>query len=244
MCRAAFLSGAALLLSLGNLGAQIALERPAPAAAPIAERFDFPVGSPNGAGYYKARGFSTHHPGEDWDGAGGGNSDFDDPIHSVADGMVVLAQDVHHGWGKVVVVRSRFADGGEMKTVEALYAHLNRVFVRRGARVVLGQEIGTIGTGDGLYPAHLHFEMRKNLAIGLNRAAFPCDFSCDYDPTKFILAHRGSRSERDGLYACNRILTSRPNARPSLEIIPPAEPPSSSLAAVGKQAGLTTAPDD
>jgi murein DD-endopeptidase MepM/ murein hydrolase activator NlpD len=235
MFRPSLLFGATLFFSLGNLCAQIALARPphlATEPAPLATRFDFPVGKLDGAGYYKARGFSANHPGEDWDGIGGGNSDFDDPINSIADGAVVFAQDVHRGWGKVVIVRYAFEEDGETKTIDALFAHLNRVFVRRGERVALGQEIATMGTGDGLYSAHLHFEIRKNLQIGVNRAAYPCDFKCYYDPTKFILAHRDAPMGRDEVYACARVLTLRSDAHPSLGIIPPAEPPSSGLTAL------------
>jgi murein DD-endopeptidase MepM/ murein hydrolase activator NlpD len=231
----AVLSGVALLFSLGDLSAQVAFDRPvlsSSAPAPIADRFDFPVGKPDGAGYYKARGFSAHHPGEDWDGIGGGNSDLNDPINSIADGVVIFAEDVHRGWGNVVIVRHQFREQGEIKTVDALFAHLNSVFVRRGDRIVRGQRIGTMGTAHGLYSAHLHFELRKNLEIGLNRAAFPCDFSCYYNPTKFIAAHRG-RGPRgdDATYACNRVLTFRGRVSPpAVKAQPPHEPPADRLA--------------
>ncbi len=57
---------------------------------PLADGFDFPVGKPEGTGYYKARGFYPNgHLGEDWNGRGGGDSDLGDPIYSMGTGVVV-----------------------------------------------------------------------------------------------------------------------------------------------------------
>jgi murein DD-endopeptidase MepM/ murein hydrolase activator NlpD len=181
-------------LFAGGIQAQVAFHRPSPPAASpprLADGFDFPVGNADAHGYYKARGFRPNvHPGEDWDGVGGGNSDLNDPVNSIADGVAIFAQDAHFGWGNVVIVRHNYREDGIVKTIDALYGHLNTILVAPGESVTRGQRIGTIGTAHGLYDAHLHFEIRKNLAIGTNRAAFPCDTSCYYDPTKFIAAHR------------------------------------------------------
>ena len=117
-----FSAGRIILLVAGQAQAQIALDRPRHLASVLhlADGFDFPVGKPDGRGYYKARGFrADSHPGEDWDGVGGGNSDFNDPVNSIADGEVTFAGDAHSGWGNVVIVRHRFQEGGETKTVES-----------------------------------------------------------------------------------------------------------------------------
>ena len=37
---------------------------------------------------------------------------------------------------------------------------------------------------------HLHFEIRKNLQIGMNRSKFAHDNTCYYSPTTFINSHR------------------------------------------------------
>jgi murein DD-endopeptidase MepM/ murein hydrolase activator NlpD len=113
-----------------------------------------------------------------------------DPIYSIGDGIVVFARDVHLGWGNVVIVRHAYRDGGNVKYVDALYGHLNTMLVSRGQRVSRGQQIATMGTAHGQYDAHLHFEIRKNLEIGMSRSKFQKDFNNYYDPTQFINSHR------------------------------------------------------
>jgi len=157
----------------------------------IADGFDFPVGKPEAEGYYKARGFRPNgHLGEDWDGIRGGDTDLGDPIYSIGDGIVVFARDVHLGWGNVIIVRHAYREGGNVKYIDALYGHLNTMLVGRGQRIARGQQIATMGTAHGRYDAHLHFEIRKNLEIGMSRSKFSKDFSNYYDPTQFVAAHR------------------------------------------------------
>lgn len=157
----------------------------------IADGFDFPVGKPEAEGYYKARGFRAGgHVGEDWDGVRGGDTDLRDPIYSVGDGIVVFARDVHLGWGNVIIVRHAYRENGNVKYIDALYGHLNTMLVSRGQRVSRGQQIATMGTAHGQYDAHLHFEIRKNLEIGMSRSKFEKNFNNYYDPTQFINSHR------------------------------------------------------
>jgi murein DD-endopeptidase MepM/ murein hydrolase activator NlpD len=167
----------------------------------LANGFDFPVGKPEAQGYYKARGFrSGGHLGEDWDGIGGGDTDLGDPIYSIGDGVVVFARDCHMGWGNVVIVRHAYREGGAIKNIDSLYGHLDSILVQRGQRVARGEKIATMGTAHGLYDAHLHLEIRKNITIGMSRDAFAHDFSNYYDPSQFILLHRhlqtGARTYR------------------------------------------------
>jgi murein DD-endopeptidase MepM/ murein hydrolase activator NlpD len=157
----------------------------------LANGFDFPVGKPDAQGYYKARGFRTHgHLGEDWDGVRGGDTDLGDPIFCIGGGVVVFARDCHMGWGNVVIVRHTYREGGTIKNIDSLYAHLDRILVQRGQGVSRGEKIATMGTAHGLYDAHLHLEIRKNIEIGMSRASFARDYSNYYDPTQFILSHR------------------------------------------------------
>lgn len=163
----------------------------------LANGFDFPVGPPDAQGYYKARGFRSHgHLGEDWDGTRGGDSDLGDPIYSIGDGLVVFARDCHMGWGNVIIVRHAYRENGTVKNIDVLYGHLDSIVVRPGQAVSRGQKIAAMGTAHGLYDAHLHLEIRKNIEIGMSRAAFARDFSNYYDPSQFILAHRHLQTSR------------------------------------------------
>jgi len=79
----------------------------------LADGFDYPVGKPDAAGYYKARGLrlrSPQHFGEDWNGRAGGDSDLGDPIFTMGEGIVTFAYDVKSGWGNVVIIRHPYRD--------------------------------------------------------------------------------------------------------------------------------------
>jgi hypothetical protein len=156
-----------------------------------ADGFGLPVGLENGKRYYKARGFRPNgHLGEDWNGVGGGDTDLGDPVHATANGLVVYARDFRAGWGNVVIIRHAYQEGSETRYVDSLYGHLDRIGVREGQRVGRGDRVGTIGTGHGRYPAHLHFEIRKDIRVGMFRSMFPRDFRTYFDPTQFILSHQ------------------------------------------------------
>jgi len=156
----------------------------------VADGFDHPVGKPNAEGYYMARGFLSYHPGEDWNGVKGGNSDLGAPVYAIGDGYVTFAMDARMGWGNVVLVRHAYVENGKTQFADSMYAHLNTILVKKGQAVSRGQQIGTIGTNRGMYKAHLHFEIRKNLYIGINRSAFAKDFSNYFRPGQFIAQRR------------------------------------------------------
>lgn len=159
---------------------------------PLADGFDHAVGKPDAKGYYKFRGFSpTGHLGEDWDGNGGGNTDLGDPVYAVAAGVVVHAADLRSTWGNVLIIRHAFRNsGGKIEMVDSLYAHLNEIRVKMNQIVKRGEVVATIGSNHGMYVAHLHLEMHKNLAMGPNRGGFAHDYSNFYSPTQFIESHR------------------------------------------------------
>jgi murein DD-endopeptidase MepM/ murein hydrolase activator NlpD len=161
------------------------------ASVKLADGFDLPVGRDATKKYYKARGYRPNgHLGEDWNGAGGGDTDLGDPVTSAGNGIVVFAQDYKLGWGNVVIIRHAYFEEGQLKFVDSLYGHLNEIKTQLGALVERGQLIGTIGSNHGMYPAHLHFEMRKDLRVGMFRSSFPRDFSVYWDPTQFIAQRR------------------------------------------------------
>lgn len=156
-----------------------------------ADGFDLPVGKPDGEGYYRSRGFRANaHLGEDWNGKGGGNTDLGAPVFCIAHGVVVFAQNFGHGWGNVVIVRHAYEEGGRQKVVDSVYGHLAQILVREGQQLRRGQQLGTIGTGGGLYPAHLHLEIRKDIRVGMARHRFPKNDTTYWSPVDFINARR------------------------------------------------------
>lgn len=161
----------------------------------LADGFDYPVGKPDGTGYFKSRGLrlrSPKHFGEDWNGRGGGNTDLGDPIYSIGDGIVTFAYDVRGSWGNVVIVRHAYRDAasGQVKFCDSFYAHLLAIMTRVGQKVKRGQQIATLGSNHGMYPAHLHFEIRYNIHVGMDRHNFPADTKNFADPTAFITKYR------------------------------------------------------
>ena len=158
----------------------------------LADGFDFPVGKPDAAGYHKARGyFPNGHLGEDWNGNGGGDSDLGAPIYACARGVVIFSANIGVGWGNCIIVRHIYRElDGRVAMVDSLYAHLHQRVVKLHDLVEKGQLVGTMGGNNGMYFVHLHFEMRKDLRVGMNRSQFPRDNSVYYSPTAFINAHR------------------------------------------------------
>lgn len=156
----------------------------------ISDGFDFPVGKPHANGYYNAQPFGkNNHLGDDWNGIGGGNSDLGDTIYAVSNGYITESFQFFGGWGKVVREVSGWKDDESMSFVESLYAHMTEVFVKKGHWVKKGQPIGTIGTAEGIYLAHLHHEIRKTPGLDLG-GGYNADTTGFFDPTKFIQAHR------------------------------------------------------
>lgn len=158
----------------------------------LADGFDFPVGKPDAAGYHKARGyFPNGHLGEDWNGNGGGDSDLGAPIYACARGVVILSANIGVGWGNCIIVRHVYRElDGRIAMVDSLYAHLHQRVAKLHDLVEKGQLVGTMGGNNGMYFVHLHFEMRKELRVGMNRSQFPRDNSVYYSPTAFINVRR------------------------------------------------------
>lgn len=157
---------------------------------PLADGFDYPVGKPNAKGYYNAQKFGRNqHLGDDWNGVGGGNTDLGDPVYVVAHGIVVFAEEVPGGWGNVVRVVHNIGSAERPVFVESLYAHLQRITVTTGTVLKRGQRLGTIGTANGAYLAHLHLELRTtiNQSIGSGYSSITTGYA---DPTAFIKSHR------------------------------------------------------
>ncbi len=171
-----------------------AFQLPSPfelASLPLATRFDFPIGSGNGALAYNAQRFTeNHHLGDDLNGIGGENSDLGDPIYAVADGRVLLARDGGPGWGNVIIVLHAIKENGARRYLQSYYGHCDTMRVEPGNDVHRGQQIATVGTGGGRYFAHLHFEMREFITPFIG-PGYRERTNGWLNPTEFIAKHRG-----------------------------------------------------
>ena len=84
------------------------------------------------------------------------------PVHAAADGTVVFAgpdeEAVYAPWanfyGNMVVI-------GHDNDLFTLYAHLSRLDVPVGQKVLAGDKIGEVGRTGGAIGSHLHFEVRR-----------------------------------------------------------------------------------
>jgi septal ring factor EnvC (AmiA/AmiB activator) len=88
-----------------------------------------------------------------WNGMGIG-APAGTPVKVIADGEVVFAEQAGT-YGLTMIVQH----GGGAYT---MYASLQEIHARRGARVTKGQTIGTVGQADPDLPPRLHFEIRPN----------------------------------------------------------------------------------
>jgi len=168
------------------------------ASLPTATRFDFPLGSENGALVYNAQRFTENkHLGDDLNGIGGEDSDLGDPVYAVADGRVLLARDVGSGWGNIILLLHAYEEKGERKYIQSYYAHLETIQVNLGQNIHRGQQIGTVGTGNGNYFAHLHFEMREFTTPYIG-SGYRADTRGWIDPSAFISQHRGAPDDDVG----------------------------------------------
>jgi murein DD-endopeptidase MepM/ murein hydrolase activator NlpD len=169
---------------------------------PVADEFDTPLRPPDGAGAVVTLPFlyANQHLGEDWTTAQG-DASLGEPVYSVADGWVSVAQDFENAWGKVVFICYRLPEGRWPPFVEVMYAMLDSIDVKEGQFVKRGQRIGTLGNAGGFYSvanhagAHLHWEVRQTVGMGLG-PAFDTRHDGWLGPSDFITAHRGNRAKQ------------------------------------------------
>lgn len=105
----------------------------------------------SGYGYRSCEGCSVDHRGIDLTPGSGY------PVQSVADGVVVLAEESDSGLG-VQVVLEHVIDGTVVRTV---YAHMQfgSLAVSTGDTVARGQQLGLVGNTGASTGPHLHFEV-------------------------------------------------------------------------------------
>ena len=118
-------------------------------------------------------------------------------------GLVVFAQDYRLGWGNVVIVRHAYLENGTRSTSTRSTDISTRSWWPKARAVKRLQQVGTIGNNRGMYDAHLHFEMRKNLQIGMHRSSYARDFSNYWDPTTSSCPLGARRRRADGFSPIN-----------------------------------------
>ena len=128
-------------------------------AQPVATQWEWPVrdySTDLWSEYYEEQYFlklntdyNKYHLGSDLNRLDG--ADCGKPVYSVADGKVVLADDVSDwgisGWGNVVVIKHNLGNG---QYVSSLYGHLKEIAsgIIEGTAVYWNTQVGSIGTAD------------------------------------------------------------------------------------------------
>lgn len=162
---------------------------------PLVDGFQWPVGTAAMGMMYDAQPFGAmnnkrggHHTGQDLNGIGGENTDEGEPVFAAARGLVIYSGTPHEGWGNIVVLAHRLP--GSNKIIQTLYAHLNERDVRPGQLVGRGQKIGSIGTANGHYLAHLHFEAIESLSQEAGMPGYhPTGTMNRINPAELITSH-------------------------------------------------------
>ncbi|MCH2196206.1 M23 family metallopeptidase [Kordia sp.] len=108
-----------------------------------------------------------------------------DPIYVIGNGYVTFAEDYGGGWGNVIRVVHKYKGN----YYESLYAHCDKISVKKGSFVTKGMQIGTIGNADGVYYAHLHLEIRDDIFMEIG-GGYSKNTKGFLDPTKFIKSNR------------------------------------------------------
>ncbi len=81
------------------------------------------------------------------------------PIYATGDGKVERVENRRGGYGKNVIINHGYG-------YKTLYAHMNKIEVRKGQKVTKGQVIGEVGNTGLSSGPHLHYEVRhKGTAV-------------------------------------------------------------------------------
>ena len=86
-----------------------------------------------------------------------------DTVYATGDGLVVLAK-WNFGYGRCVIIEHE-------DNFKSLYAHLSKIYVKKGDHVDVNQKIGKCGSTGRSTGAHLHYEVIHN-----GHRVNPCSF--------------------------------------------------------------------
>lgn len=160
------------------------------ASIPTASHFDFPLGNENGAMAYNTQHFTENkHLGDDLTGSAA----------KTATSAIRFTRSptVAYCWQAMAVrdgatlsfwctLASKITNGNMRNRITG---HVQDMLVHPGETVQCGQQISTVGTANGRYLAHLHFEMREFLTPFVG-PGYREDTRGWINPTKFIEDHR------------------------------------------------------
>lgn len=118
------------------------------------------------------------------------NADWHKPVYAVDDGVVTYAGPGSGTWGHVIDTKHD-KDG---HFYVSRVGHIENILVKTGDLVTAGQQIASVGTGDGQFTAHLHWNISKlDDPIMLNDpdqwcgASLSCVLEHYVDPVQFVL---------------------------------------------------------
>ncbi|BDS06187.1 hypothetical protein NT6N_12270 [Oceaniferula spumae] len=182
------------------------------ATVPTATRMSAAMGSEHGALTYNAQPFWSdnakrggHHTGDDFNGIGGMNTDLGDPVYAVANGLAVYRGEPSSGWGNTLILAHR---GKKGELLLSMYSHLDQIHAPYGSIISRGETIGTVGTANLNYPAHLHLEMHNSAGVHIGRG-YTSSQGDRIDPVSVIAQH--SVASPDRLHAEPLAIVTREN---------------------------------
>jgi hypothetical protein len=150
----------------------------------VANKIAYPVNHGSMKGYHDAKPFGTkNHLGADINGDGMGNTDFGDTVYSIGKGKVIYlyqANQEEDNFMSIIMILHKTKLG----YIDSLYRHCRMPLIKLYDYVDYLQAISTIGNDFGLYQAHLHFEIRTNILLGIGYGSG--DSKGYVDPMKFI----------------------------------------------------------
>ncbi len=77
------------------------------------------------------------------------------PVYAPGDGVVIKTKISRRGYGNTIEIDHGFG-------YVTFYAHLKDIKVRKGQKIIRGEQIATVGNSGKSTAPHLHYEVRKN----------------------------------------------------------------------------------
>lgn len=124
------------------------------------------------------------------------NADWHKGLYAIADGYVIFAGIGGGSWGHIIDIQHYFPEG----YIVSRFGHIESPLVKTGDNVVMGQQVASVGNGDGWYGqtgAHLHWNISQtNDPILIDKpnqwcgTSLRCVLDHFVDPIKFIVQRK------------------------------------------------------